>query len=102
MLPLVAAHQRPQVQIARVHAIGSLDPGTERRMGVERLTDHELLRARLPVPHRHVITHAIAEYHLLRLFRRHIPSPLAHENGRASTSARTCHDDYIKLSTSTS
>src|SRR3546814_1880238 len=46
-------------------------------MGVERLADHELLRARLPVSHRHVIAYAIAEYHLLRLFRRDMPAPLA-------------------------
>src|SRR3546814_3033514 len=49
-------------------------------MGVERLADHELLRARLPVSHRHVIAHAIAEYHLLRLFRRDMPAPLADDD----------------------
>src|SRR3546814_19843623 len=73
MLPLLAVHQQPQVQIARVHAVGSLDPGTERRMGVERLADPELLRARLPVSHRPVLALAYAEYHLLRLFPRDTP-----------------------------
>src|SRR5439155_4089907 len=73
VLSLLAIDEAPDSQIVGIaQLIGSDDPRTERRVRVERLAEHELRCAQLPIPHAEIVCGAITEYHLGRTFARNM------------------------------
>jgi hypothetical protein len=78
-LPDLAVYQGTQIQGVRiaVNLIGRDDPGTDRPVGIKRLTERQGRRPRLPIPDRDIIDDQIPRDHLMSALFGHMPAMAA-------------------------